>query len=113
MLREFGAADCCVLSSRYETFGVVLIESLASGVPVIATRCGGPEGIITRECGLIVDTEDAEALSSAMVRIRESRAFYEPEKIKRYADQRFGAAAYSAQLVSLVRRAGSTKRVYR
>jgi glycosyltransferase involved in cell wall biosynthesis len=108
MLRELGAADCFVLPSRYETFGVVLIEALASGVPVIATRCGGPEGVVTPECGLIVEPDDVEALANAMVRMRESHAAYEPGKLKRYAGERFGAAAYAAQLSSLAERAMST-----
>jgi glycosyltransferase involved in cell wall biosynthesis len=110
MLREFGAADCFVLPSRYETFGVVLIEALASGVPVIATRCGGPEGVVTQECGMIVEPEDVEGLSNAMIRMRESHGAYEPERLKRYAGERFGAATYAAQLSSLAHRAMSTAR---
>lgn len=113
MLRELGVADCFVLSSRYETFGVVLIEALASGVPVVSTQCGGPEGVVTAECGLIVEPDDAEALSSAMRRIRESRGAYEPERLRRYAARRFGAGTYVAQLASLSGRAARTKRIPR
>ena len=101
MLRELSAADCFVLSSRYETFGVVLIEALASGVPVVATRCGGPEGVVTAECGLIVEPEDVTALADAMQRIRDSRDAYDPESLKRDAARRFGPAAYVAQLMRL------------
>lgn len=113
MLREMSAADCFVLSSRYETFGVVLIESLASGVPVVATRCGGPEGVITPECGLIVEPDDVTALAKAMLRMRESREVYAAEGLRRYASRQFGPAAYVTRLQRLsaqaVRRKGMVR----
>jgi len=113
MLRELGAADCFVLSSRYETFGVVLIEALASGVPIVSTRCGGPEDLVTPECGLIVQRDDAEALSSAMRRIHESREAYDPERLRQYAVRKFGARTYVEQLASLSVRAAPMLRMRR
>lgn len=113
MLRELSAADCFVLPSRYETFGVALLEAVASGVPVVATRCGGPEGVVTPECGLIVEPDDAPALAKAMRRIFESRQAYDSEGLKRYAARRFGPAPYVAQLMSLWGRAAPTEEVSR
>lgn len=63
---EMQYCDAFVLASRYETFGVVYIEALACGKPIIATSCGGPAIIVDEENGLLVPVEDINALSEAM-----------------------------------------------
>lgn len=65
------SANVLVLASLHETFGVVLIEALSTGLPVIATRSGGPESIVTPEVGMLVGAGDAEELCSAMQRMRQ------------------------------------------
>lgn len=57
--------DLLIHASAYETFGVVLAEAMALGLPVVATRCGGPEGIVTDETGALVPVDDVEALGLA------------------------------------------------
>jgi glycosyltransferase involved in cell wall biosynthesis len=64
------AADVACLSSREEGMGSVLLDALAFGVPVAATRAGGiPEVIVDEECGLLADKEDPRALGDAIVRL--------------------------------------------
>ena len=62
----FQAVDAFVHPSRYETFGIVLIEALSTGRPVIATRCGGPNDIVRDEDGILVDVDDVDGLAEAM-----------------------------------------------
>jgi len=63
----YGAADVFVLPSRYELFGMVMLEAMACGVPVVATRFGGPAEVIRdgRE-GLLVDPSEVDELAMAI-----------------------------------------------
>lgn len=59
-----------VLSSRSEGLGLVIIEAMAAGRPVVATRVGGvPEVVVDGETGLLVPPEDPQALAEAIRRV--------------------------------------------
>lgn len=65
------AFDVYALTSRYEGFSLALVEAMATGLPVVATRCGGPEQILDDGVtGLLVDNGSAEAIASAIERLR-------------------------------------------
>lgn len=76
-------SDCFVLASQSETFGVAYIEALAVGVPIIATRCGGPEGFVNEENGLLIPSNDIVALTDAMKYMYENSKNYNREKISK------------------------------
>ncbi|MBE6053346.1 MAG: glycosyltransferase family 4 protein [Clostridium sartagoforme] len=71
-----------VLASKYETFGVVYIEALASGKPIIGTYNGGAEDIINSNNGLIVKVNDVDELGSAMKYIVNNIDSYNSEYIR-------------------------------
>jgi glycosyltransferase involved in cell wall biosynthesis len=89
--KEMQAASCFLLASRYEAFGVVLIEAMATGLPVIATRSGGPEFIVTPQDGLLVEPERAEQLADAMEKMIREYPGYSQQGIRESAMKRFGA----------------------
>lgn len=66
----YAEATALVLPSEYEAFGLVLLEALAQGTPVVASRVGGIPGIVQDgENGLLVPPSDPPALSEALERI--------------------------------------------
>lgn len=79
-----------VLPSRAESFGAVLVEALACGTPVVATKCGGPEDIVTEDVGELVPVGDAAALAAALARVLDDPGRYDSDRLRRYAVSRFG-----------------------
>ena len=62
-----------VLSSNEEGLGIVLLEAMASGLPVVSTRCGGPETcVVEGETGYLTPVGDAEALANRMQTLLEN-----------------------------------------
>jgi glycosyltransferase involved in cell wall biosynthesis len=65
---RFAAADCLVLPSRNESFGMVVPEALATGVPVLVSERVGAKDLVTEDrTGWIVPVEDVEALTGRMI----------------------------------------------
>ena len=71
--RVLNNLDVFVLSSHTEGFSIACIEAMACGIPVVATRSGGPEQILEGEAGLLVPTGDPESLALAIERIISSK----------------------------------------
>jgi L-malate glycosyltransferase len=68
------AADLLVLNSREEPFGLVLIEAMSSGTPVLATRVGGiPEIVRDDENGWLVEEGDTAGLASKLAELSLSK----------------------------------------
>lgn len=64
------AADVFVLPSTQEPFGLVLLEAMALGKPVVAVRAGGPvEIVVENETGLLVPPSQPQALAEALIRL--------------------------------------------
>lgn len=101
VIEEMTAANCFVLPSRIETFGVVLIEALAMGLPIIATRCGGPESIVRPDNGILLNVDDVQGLAAALIRMRERQDEYDSSEIRKRCIDRFGEASIFQHLIDM------------
>lgn len=92
---------CFVLSSYVETFGVVIIEALSQGTPVVATKCGGPESIVLPEDGVLIEVANIEALAQAMMGVIEKRYIYDSELIRQRCLERFSEKAFTSRVIKI------------
>ncbi len=94
-------SDVYVSSSRNENFSVSVLEALSVGLPVVATICGGIKECINGSNGLLVPTEDVNALSSAMLKITQNISNYNRESIAQDFENRFSTKTIVNNLVSI------------
>lgn len=66
----YAAATVCAVSSRYESFGLVAVEAMGCGLPVVASRAGGLKFTVEDgRSGLLVPPENPQAFASALSRV--------------------------------------------
>jgi glycosyltransferase involved in cell wall biosynthesis len=94
-------ADFTVISSHYETFGTVIVESLACGTPVLSTSVGIAPEIITPENGTMTGPFDEQEMEKSLVSMIENCRNYNGLKISQSVRNRFDQAAVGQMLVKL------------
>jgi glycosyltransferase involved in cell wall biosynthesis len=97
-------SDAVVMFSNFETFGVVLSESLAVGLPVITTNVGIAPEVVDSEIGIVVPVRDEEALVEAIDKMLDTYSLYDREYIRQRGRQ-FSFDTVGRQLVGLYKQA--------
>ncbi|KGM96435.1 glycoside hydrolase [Clostridium novyi A str. 4552] len=81
--------DFLVLPSKKETFGCVLIEAMAGGIPVLATSSGGPKDFINEKVGVLVEPNSIEALEKGLETIITNYDKFDNNYIREYSKQNY------------------------
>jgi UDP-glucose:(heptosyl)LPS alpha-1,3-glucosyltransferase len=100
--RWYAAADALALPTRYEPFGNVHLEALASGLPVVTSVVAGGAEVVDDRCGATVAPDDAVALATALEKLR-----------GRSASELRDAARATAEPFTFARQVGALEDVYR
>lgn len=91
--------DAFVLASHSETFGVVFIEAMATGLPVIATSCGGPNDIVTENAGYLIPVDDRQALVSVLQAMRNNAYNFNSLEISRNCIEKYSPETVGRQII--------------
>jgi len=108
VMNEIDSSHVFVLSSDRETFNISLVEAMFRGLPVVSTKCGGPEGIINENNGLLSEINELD-LSEKMLQLHENYSNYNFEAIAEQAKEKYSQNKIINELISLYRLAINEK----
>lgn len=94
------ASDCFILTSDSETFGIVYIEAMAKGKPVIATKCGGPESFVNDSNGVLIPTDDLDETTKAIDYMVENLNRFDNAAIRQFCYDSFSEEAISQKIIA-------------
>ncbi len=97
-------AQVLIHTSKVESFGIVMIEALASGVPVIAFANGGAQDIIEPKNGILLINDNIPILVETMLYMAKEYTSYDRMSISKDAHQRYGAEQASKQMSEMYQR---------
>ncbi|MGA4508239.1 glycosyltransferase [Propionibacteriaceae bacterium G1746] len=102
MAAEYARATGFALASHAETFGMVWAEALAAGLPVLATRCGGPEDFVGDDNGVLV-SDDPDAIASGLGELCAgiTAGRWSSGELSRQAGERFSPQAVTGQVLTV------------
>ena len=87
---ELSSGDFLVLSSNYENMPVVILEALASGLPVVSTNVGGIKEMVDDTKGILVEPRNKEALAEAIIKMIETHKNYDANYLRNSVIEKYG-----------------------
>ena len=100
-LKKIAESHCLCSVSTTESFGMSILEALSLGLPVVATKSGGPQDLINKRNGLLVGIGDIDGIANAMKYIFYNYNNFNSEYIRVDALKRFHPNVISNKLISI------------
>ncbi len=97
----FNQSKALILFSNYESFGVVIGEALACGLPVICSQAGGLANSLGPELGLKVQSKNEDQLFAAILNMAENKVVYNKTTLRNFVTERFSEAVIAQELKTL------------
>ncbi len=94
-------SNALLMFSRHENMSCVVLEALCCGLPVIATKVGGLPEVINDANGILVESENVEALADAMIAMMKNYSRYNREQIAAGAQQKFNYDTVAKQHIAI------------
>jgi glycosyltransferase involved in cell wall biosynthesis len=103
LLHELQMAKVLAVASRFEAFGVVFIEAMSTGLPVLAARSGGPETFISEMTGWVAENDNDDSVHDGLRYIYDHYLDYDTVGIREYVRKNFSRETVVKRYAELIR----------
>ncbi len=99
--KEMQLADFFIFPSRHESFGLVIAEAMACGLPVIVGNQTAPKEYVSKDCGLLIPPDDIDALATAVQQLINNLSTYHADAIRQHVVSNFSFTVFGQRLKAI------------